>query len=198
MRKTIFVISASIIVSLCGCGSNTSEPTQNSSSFIPKNTDDVSEAIVDTISDAVDDVNEAITDTVKKTEEELLYEEKSKVSNDVSLADSVHSAVYNAIYNLSNNNPGDISDELYSFSSPTAMADITKDRGPLSAEILLTLKAESGDEINAKLQSTGASAVFFEVLDSSPDHLRVHVWVEGSDATGYKGESYNSSMIEVN
>ena len=114
----------------------------------------------------------------------IKYIEKSKVSADTQAADAVHSAILTAMMD-----PEVVNDSGYNSSSVitggaqsvTALA--TSD--VVGSAALEILGESTGADVTARLKSTGASDICFEVVNNN----KVSVWVPGSDSRGSKSTS---------
>lgn len=110
----------------------------------------------------------------------IKYIEKSKVSADTQAADAVHSAILTAmmdpeVVNASGYNTSSVLTGAQSVTS-LATSDVI---GSAALEIL---GETSGADVTARLKSTNASDICFEVVNNN----KVSVWVPGSDSRGSK------------
>ena len=113
----------------------------------------------------------------------IKYIEKSKVSADTQAADAVHSAILTAmmdpeVVNAAGYNTSTV---LTGAQSVTGLAT-TDVIGSAALEIL---GETQGSDVTARLKSTNASDICFQVVNNN----KVSVWVPGSDSRGSKSSS---------
>ncbi len=113
----------------------------------------------------------------------IKYIEKSKVSADTQAADAVHSAILTAMMD-----PEVVNDPGYNGSSvltgPQSVTGLST--GDVIGSAALEILGESsGADVTARLKSTNASDICFEVVNNN----KVSVWVPGSDSRGSKSNS---------
>ena len=122
----------------------------------------------------------------------IKYIEKSNVSADTQLADSVHSAVLTAAMDPEVIADTSASATITALTTARSISSFgTSDK--FEAAVLDILGCTTGSEVTGSLKSTGASDV--QVLVNLN---KCSVWVPGSDASGSKGtNSATSSVISV-
>ena len=113
----------------------------------------------------------------------IKYIEKSKVSADTQAADAVHSAILTAMMD-----PEVVNDPGYNgsgvLSGAQSVSGLTT--GDVVASAALEILGETtGGDVTARLKSTNASDICFEVVNNN----KVSVWVVGSDSRGSKSSS---------
>ena len=125
----------------------------------------------------------------------IKYIEKSKVSADTQLADSVHTAVLTAMMDPEIVNASNYNNEYNGYTTATAVAGLNNTTvGSISSGALEILGVTTGTAVDGSLKSTNASAVSFQITGTNS----LSVWVQGSDASGSKGRnSATSTMIVV-
>ncbi|MBQ9866341.1 MAG: type II secretion system protein [Lachnospiraceae bacterium] len=113
----------------------------------------------------------------------IKYIEKSKVSADTQAADAVHSAILTAMMDpeVVNATGYNTSTVLTGAQSVTGLQ--TSD--VIGSAALEILGETSGADVTARLKSTNASDICFEVVNNN----KVSVWVPGSDSRGSKSNS---------
>ena len=114
----------------------------------------------------------------------IKYIEKSKVSADTQLADSVHTAVLTAMMDPEVVNQSNYNSAFTALSSATNATTLSTSTtgNPISSaagEIL------GGSFNNGDLKSTGATNISFQIVGNN----KVSVWVQGSDSRGSKSGS---------
>ena len=113
----------------------------------------------------------------------IKYIEKSKVSADTQAADAVHSAILTAMMD-----PEVVNDPGYNGSSVLSGAQSVSGLGTgdvVASAALEILGETAGADVTARLKSTNASDICFEVVNNN----KVSVWVVGSDSRGSKSNS---------
>jgi prepilin-type N-terminal cleavage/methylation domain-containing protein len=113
----------------------------------------------------------------------IKYIEKSKVSADTQAADAVHSAILTAMMD-----PEVVNDPGYNTSGVLTGAQSVSGltTGDVIASAALEILGETtGGDVTARLKSTGATDICFEVVNNN----KVSVWVPGSDSRGSKSNS---------
>ena len=124
----------------------------------------------------------------------IKYIEKSKVSADTQLADSVHTAILTAMMDPEIVNFSGYNAEYNSYTSATAVSGISTGSQTIGSGALEIMGAANASDVDGSLKSTGASAVSFQITGTNS----LSVWITGSDASGSKGRnSSTSSMIVV-
>ena len=125
----------------------------------------------------------------------IKYIEKSKVSADTQLADSVHTAVLTAMMDPEIVNASNYNNEYNGYTTATAVAGLNNTTvGSISSGALEILGVTTGTAVDGSLKSTNASAVSFQITGTNS----LSVWIQGSDASGSKGRnSATSTMIVV-
>ena len=116
----------------------------------------------------------------------IKYIEKSKVSADTQLADSVHTAVLTAMMDPEIVNWTGYNSEFktYTTAPGKGVATLgTGTQGSIASGACEILGVTTGTQVDGSLKSTGAQNVSFLVTGTN----RVSVWVTGSDSTGSKG-----------
>ena len=115
----------------------------------------------------------------------IKYIEKSKVSADTQLADSVHTAVLTAMMDPEIVNWTGYNSEFKTYTTnATGVATLaTSQSGSIASGACEILGVTAGSQVDGSLKSTGATKVSFQVTGTN----RVSVWVTGSDSTGSKG-----------
>ena len=116
----------------------------------------------------------------------IKYIEKSKVSADTQLADSVHTAVLTAMMDPEIVNWTGYNSEFATYTAAT-LTNVTSLNTTVSGSIASgaceILGVNTGSDVVGSLKSTGANGVEFRVTGNN----RVSVVVTGSDSTGSKG-----------
>ncbi len=128
----------------------------------------------------------------------IKYIEKSKVSADTQLADSVHTAILTAMMDPEVvNNSQYASSVVVSASSGNASQLTTTD--VVGSAALEILGASSGNDLASSLRSTRTSGTWAatDISWSVLNQNQLSVWINGSDATGSKGHGSNTSVISV-
>jgi prepilin-type N-terminal cleavage/methylation domain-containing protein len=129
----------------------------------------------------------------------IKYIEKSKVSADTQLADSVHTAILTAMMD-----PEVVNNSQYA-NSPLVSAgagsahDITSGDVVGSAALEI-LGVSNSTDLASSLRSTKTTGGTWSDTDISWSVLnqnQLSVWINGSDATGSKGHGTNTSVISV-
>ncbi len=121
----------------------------------------------------------------------IKYIEKSKVSADTQAADAVHSAILTAmmdpevVNDSGYNSSGVITGGAQSVTS-LATSDVV---GSAALEIL---GETAGADVTARLKSTNASDICFEVVNNN----KVSVWVPGSDSRGSKSAANFEIVVQ--
>ncbi|MCR4643616.1 MAG: type II secretion system GspH family protein [Lachnospiraceae bacterium] len=113
----------------------------------------------------------------------IKYIEKSKVSADTQAADAVHSAILTAMMD-----PEVVNDPGYNTSTVLTGAQSVSglNTGDVIGSAALEILGETtGADVTARLKSTGATDICFEVVNNN----KVSVWVPGSDSRGSKVNS---------
>ena len=113
----------------------------------------------------------------------IKYIEKSKVSADTQAADAVHSAILTAMMD-----PEVVNDPTYNSSTVLTGAQSVGGLGTgdvVASAALEILGETAGADVTARLKSTNASDICFEVVNNN----KVSVWVVGSDSRGSKSSS---------
>ncbi len=124
----------------------------------------------------------------------IKYIEKSKVSADTQLADSVHTAILTAMMDPEIVNFSGYNAEYNSYTSATAVSGLSTGSQTIGSGALEIMGAAAAGDVDGSLKSTGASAVSFQITGTNS----LSVWITGSDASGSKGRnSATSSMIVV-
>ena len=126
----------------------------------------------------------------------IKYIEKSKVSADTQLADSVHTAILTAMMDPEVVNDTRYNGEIGTYYNPTAVSGLGTG-SPIASSALEILGATSGGTVNASIKSTtqsGAGVSFVVTGNNS-----VSVWITGTDSTGSKGRNatigWNSPIV---
>ena len=126
----------------------------------------------------------------------IKYIEKSKVSADTQLADSVHTAILTAMMDPEVVNDTRYNGEIGNYYTATAVSGLGTG-SPIASSALEILGATSGGAVNASIKSTTASGagVSFVVTGNNS----VSVWITGTDSTGSKGRNttigWNSPIV---
>ena len=124
----------------------------------------------------------------------IKYIEKSKVSADTQLADSVHTAILTAMMDPEIVNFSGYNAEYNNYTSATAVSGLSTTPQTIGSGALEIMGAANASDVDGSLKSTGASAVSFQITGTNS----LSVWITGSDASGSKGRnSSTSSMIVV-
>ena len=119
----------------------------------------------------------------------IKYIEKSKVSADTQAADAVHSAILTAMMD-----PEVVNDPSYNTSniltgahsvSGLAQSDV------IASAALEILGETQGSDVTARLKSTGATDICFEIVNNN----KVSVWVPGSDSRGSKDGTAGCEIV---
>ena len=115
----------------------------------------------------------------------IKYIEKSKVSADTQLADSVHTAVLTAMMDPEIVNWTGYNSEFKTYTNGMINVNTlnTTTAGSIASGACEVLGVNTGSEVTGSLKSTGANGVEFRVTGNN----RVSVVVTGSDSTGSKG-----------
>ena len=126
----------------------------------------------------------------------IKYIEKSKVSADTQLADSVHTAILTAMMDPEVVNDTRYNGEIGNYYTATAVSGLGTS-SPIASSALEILGATSGSTVNASIKSTtqsGAGVSFVVTGNNS-----VSVWITGTDSTGSKGRNstigWNSPIV---
>ena len=123
----------------------------------------------------------------------IKYIEKSKVSADTQVADSVHTAILTAMMDPEIVNASGYNAEYSGYTGATGVAGLPTTSETIGSAALEILGVASGADVDASLKSTGATAVSFQITGTN----RCSVWITGSDSTGSKGAGTNSGEIVV-
>ena len=126
----------------------------------------------------------------------IKYIEKSKVSADTQLADSVHTAVLTAMMDPEIVNWTGYNSEFANYTS-TTLTNVTSlstaTPGSIASGACEILGVNNGSDVVGSLKSTGANGVQFRVTGNN----RVSVVVTGSDSTGSKNANGTGKEIVV-
>ena len=124
----------------------------------------------------------------------IKYIEKTNVSSDTQLCDSVKTAITTAMMD-----PSVISATNNGIPSNTAMASIsTISTGTAFGDAFYEiLGAQNAAGVTAGLKSTGASGKVNDIQFAIVGANSVHVTIPGSDASGKKGKGNNTVAIYV-
>ena len=114
----------------------------------------------------------------------IKYIEKSKVSADTQLADSVHTAILTAMMDPEVVNDTRYNGEIGGYYGQTAITALTTS-SPIASSALEIMGASSGSAVNTSLKSTTNSSAGVSFLVTGDNSLSV--WISGTDATGSKG-----------
>ena len=129
----------------------------------------------------------------------IKYIEKSKVSADTQLADSVHTAILTAMMDpevVNNSQYG--SSPLVSAGSGNASNITTGD--VVGSAALEILGVSSSADLASSLRSTkvgGGTWADTDISWSVLNQNQLSIWIANSDATGSKGGGSNTSVISV-
>ncbi len=117
----------------------------------------------------------------------IKYIEKTNVSSDTQLCDTVKTAVTTAIMDPEVLNDSASVTTINGWSSAQALSNISSTSPVVNSAILESLGVSTGADANSQLKSSGAATngVSFQVMGSNS----VHVWITGTDATGKKTNS---------
>jgi prepilin-type N-terminal cleavage/methylation domain-containing protein len=123
----------------------------------------------------------------------IKYIEKTNVSSDTQLCDTVKTAVTTAVMDPEILNDSASVTTISGWSTPQQLSGISGTTPKVNSSILEALGVSSGADANSQLKSSGAATngVSFQVVSSNS----VHVWISGTDATGKKTAS--GSIIYV-
>ncbi len=125
----------------------------------------------------------------------IKYIEKTNVSSDTQLCDTVKTAVTTAVMDPEVLNQATSVTKINTWSSPQALSGITSGATKAESSVLEALGVTSGANANSQLKSSGAAShgVSFQVVGSNA----VHVWIDGTDNSGKKGSVTGYSKIYV-
>ena len=126
----------------------------------------------------------------------IKYIEKSKVSADTQLADSVHTAILTAMMDPEIVNYSGYNAEYQKYLTATSVSGIDTGVGTIGSGALEIMGAAAAGDVAGSLKSTisGTKDVKFQITGTNS----LSVWIPGSDASGSKGRNTNtSSMIVV-
>ena len=122
----------------------------------------------------------------------IKYIEKSKVSADTQVADSVHTAILTAMMD-----PEVVNNTSYQ-TEWTALSSGTKDVGtdlnstsPIGSAALEIMDLTAGGDIANDLKSAGASDVKFQIVGNN----KVSVWIPNTDSRGSKDTSGTYAIV---
>lgn len=116
----------------------------------------------------------------------IKYIEKTNVSSDTQLCDTVKTAVTTAVMDPEVLNEAASVTKIGTWSSPTALSTIANGSGSKAeSSVLEALGVTSGANANSQLKSSNAASkgVTFQVMGSNS----VHVWIANTDNRGKKG-----------
>ena len=114
----------------------------------------------------------------------IKYIEKSKVSADTQLADSVHTAILTAMMDPEVVNDTRYNGEIGGYYSQTAITALTTS-SPIASSALEIMGAGTGGDVNTSLKSTTSASAGVSFLVTGDNSLSV--WISGTDSTGSKG-----------
>ncbi len=125
----------------------------------------------------------------------IKYIEKSKVSADTQLADSVHTAVLTAMMDPEIVNFSTYNAEYGSYTTGKGITEVSTTSGTIGSGALEILGVSTAAAVNSSIKSTttAGAGVSFQVTGTN----RVSVWITGTDASGSKHHGAVSSMIVV-
>ncbi len=114
----------------------------------------------------------------------IKYIEKSKVSADTQLADSVHTAVLTAMMDPEIVNKSSYNNEYAGYTKDTEIIKVSTTAGTIGSGALEILGVSDAKAINSSIKSTteNGAGVHFQVTGTN----RVSVWIKGTDASGSK------------
>ena len=119
----------------------------------------------------------------------IKYIEKSKVSADTQLADSVHTAILTAMMDPEVVNSSAYNGEISGYYTAKPVSGLTATAStPIASSALEIMGASNGTAVNGSIKSTtngsGAGVSFLVTSDNS-----LSVWISGTDSTGSKGRN---------
>ena len=113
----------------------------------------------------------------------IKYIEKTNVSSDTQLCDTVKTAVTTAVMDPEVLNDSSSVTTISGWSSPTALSTLSGTTPKCTSSVLEALGVSQGSQANSQLKSSGATGVTFQVMGANS----VHVWIAGTDKRGKKG-----------
>ena len=130
----------------------------------------------------------------------IKYIEKSKVSADSQLADSVHTAILTAMMDPEVVNRSEYRTSQVIATTSSHNATILNTSDVVGSAALEILGVGSGADLAASLRSTKTDNTAWQASDinwSILNQNQLSVWIANSDATGSKGGGTNTSVISV-
>jgi prepilin-type N-terminal cleavage/methylation domain-containing protein len=118
----------------------------------------------------------------------IKYIEKSKVSADTQLADTVHSALLTAMMDPEVVNNTNYNNEYSSYTNAKAVSTLSNSATtPIASSALEIMGVSNASDVDGSVKSTingGDGKVSFMITTSNS----VSVWIPGTDTTGSKGK----------
>ncbi len=123
----------------------------------------------------------------------IKYIEKTNVSSDTQLCDTVKTAVTTTVMDPEVLNDSGAKTTISGWSSDTQISSITSTSDKAESAVLEALGVSSGTDVDSQLKSSAAQNVHFMVVSSNS----VHVWIPNTDNSGKKGATTGFSQIYV-
>ncbi len=123
----------------------------------------------------------------------IKYIEKSKVSADTQLADSVHTAVLTAMMDPEIVNKSTYNSEYATYVSGVDATSFETDAGTIGSGALEILGVSSGEALVSSIKSTTTASPVINVRITGTN--KVSVWIDGTDASGSKGNNSDASSV---
>ena len=126
----------------------------------------------------------------------IKYIEKSKVSADTQLADSVHTAILTAMMDPEVVNDTRYNNEISRYYTAQAVSGMTATGSPIASSALEIMGAANGTAVNGSLKSTTNTNAGVSFVVTGTNSLSV--WIAGTDSTGSKGRgtaSWTSPIV---
>ena len=125
----------------------------------------------------------------------IKYIEKSKVSADTQLADSVHTAILTAMMDPEVVNDTRYNNEISTYYTAKAVSGLSTS-SPIASSALEIMGAANGGAVNSSLKSTTNTNAGVSFVVTGTNSLSV--WISGTDSTGSKGRgtaSWTSPIV---
>ena len=130
----------------------------------------------------------------------IKYIEKSKVSADTQLADSVHTAILTAMMDPEVVNNSRYNSSAFASVNGTGTAAALTTGDVVGSAALEILGVSNSSDLAASLRSTKVNNGTWADTDinwSILNQNQLSIWITGSDATGSKSQGSNTSVISV-
>ncbi len=121
----------------------------------------------------------------------IKYIEKSKVSADTQVADSVHTAVLTAMMDPEVVNNTSYQTEWTALSNGAKNVTDLSSSSPIGSAALEIMDLTTGSDIANDLKSAGASEVEFQIVGNN----KVSVWIPNTDSRGSKDTSGTYAIV---